>query len=359
MADLFIAVTDANANYCGDSTDDAGQITVPGTSGTTNEDGKTTGGWEDANGERWTLTIRVEDYETGRPIEDAAVSIGKTGNITVTLPDGVDMDENNRITVTVTDHRKTPQEGLSVTVKGDLGQSASGVTDEDGKAAVPSVAKTERHTAYVVGYTDGTFGPERNMSRSEAAAIFARLLADRNGDTITTAATTSFSDIPANAWYSGYVRYLSNYGVVYGREDGAFAPNEAITRAEFTAMAVRFFDAYGDGAAELMEQYAGFDDVSPGYWAAEYIADAARYGWIRGYGDGTFRADRYITRAEVVTIVNRLLGRQADEAYIDANTSRLNTFSDLEQTYWAYYDIMEAANTHTANVGEEKNWNVK
>ena len=359
VADLFIAVTDANANYCGDSTDDAGQITVPGTSGTTNEDGKTTGGWEDANGERWTLTIRVEDYETGRPIEDAAVSIGKTGNITVTLPDGVDMDENNRITVTVTDHRKTPQEGLSVTVKGDLGQSASGVTDEDGKAAVPSVAKTERHTAYVVGYTDGTFGPERNMSRSEAAAIFARLLADRNGDTITTAATTSFSDIPANAWYSGYVRYLSNYGVVYGREDGAFAPNEAITRAEFTAMAVRFFDAYGDGAAELMEQYAGFDDVSPGYWAAEYIADAARYGWIRGYGDGTFRADRYITRAEVVTIVNRLLGRQADEAYIDANTSRLNTFSDLEQTYWAYYDIMEAANTHTANVGEEKNWNVK
>ncbi len=359
VADLFVAVTDANANYCGDATDAAGQITVPGVSGTTNDDGKTTGGWEDADGDRWTLTVRVEDYETGRPIEDAGVSIGKTGNITVTLPDGVDMDENNRITVTVTDHRKTPQEGLSVTVKGDLGQSASGVTDEDGKVAVPSVAKVERHTAYVVGYTDGTFGPERNMSRSEAAAIFARLLADRNGDTLTTAATTSFSDIPANAWYSGYVRYLSNYGVVYGREDGTFAPNEPITRAEFTAMAVRFFDAYGDGAVELMEQYAGFNDVSPGYWAAEYIADAARYGWVRGYGDGTFRADRYITRAEVVTIINRLLGRQADEAYIDANTSRLNTFSDLEHTYWAYYDIMEAANTHTANVGEEKNWNVK
>ena len=269
------------------------------------------------------------------------------------------MDEDNRITVTVTDHKKNPQEGLNVTVKGDLGQTASGVTDEEGKVAVPAVVKTERHGAYVVGYTDGTFGPERNMTRSEAAAIFARLLADKNGDTITTAAKTKFTDIPANAWYSGYVKYLSNYDVVYGRGDSAFAPNEPITRAEFTAMAVRFFDAYGDGDPELMEQYAGFDDVSPGYWAAEYIADAARYGWIKGYGDGSFRADRNITRAEVVTIVNRLLGRQADEAYIDANPRRLNQFSDLKSSHWAYYDIMEAANTHTANVGVEKNWNAK
>ena len=359
VVDMPVSVTDKNGNFSGGKTDKAGQITVPGTSGATNEDGKTTVGWEDADGDRWTLTVKVEDYETGRPIEDAGVSIGKTGNITVTLPDGVDMDEDNRITVTVTDHKKKPQEGLNVTVKGDLGQTASGVTDEEGKVAVPAVAKTERHGAYVVGYTDGTFGPERNMTRSEAAAIFARLLADKNGDTITTAAKTKFTDIPANAWYSGYVKYLSNYDVVYGRGDSTFAPNEPITRAEFTAMAVRFFDAYGDGDPELMEQYAGFDDVSPGYWAAEYIADAARYGWIKGYGDGSFRADRNITRAEVVTIVNRLLGRQADEAYIDANPRRLNQFSDLESSHWAYYDIMEAANTHTANVGVEKNWNAK
>ena len=197
------------------------------------------------------------------------------------------------------------------------------------------------------------------MTRSEAAAIFARLLADKNGDTITTAAKTKFTDIPANAWYSGYVKYLANYDVVYGREEDIFAPNEAITRAEFTAFAVRFFEAYGDGSAEIMEQYEGFDDISSGYWAAEYIKDAAIHGWIKGYGDGTFRADRHITRAEVVTIVNRLLGRQADEDYIDANLRKLNTFSDLKDSYWAYYDVMEAANTHTANVGEEKNWNVK
>ena len=357
VVDMPLSVTDKNGNFSSGKTDKAGQLTVPGTSGVTNDEGKTTAGYEDADGDRWTLTVKVEDYETGRPIEGAGVSIGKTGNITVTLPDGVDMDENNRITVTITDHKKEPQEGLNVTVKADMGQTASGKTDEEGKVAVPSVAKKERHGAYIVGYGDGTFGPERNMTRSEAAAIFARLLADKNGDTITTAAKTKFTDIPANAWYSGYVRYLSNYDVVYGRGEGIFAPNDAITRAEFTAFAVRFFEAYGD--AEIMEQYASFSDVSAGYWAAEYIKDAAARGWIKGYGDGTFRADRYITRSEVVAIVNRLLGRRADEAYIDANTRRLNTFSDMDEGHWAYYDVMEAANTHTANVGEEKNWNAK
>ena len=91
------------------------------------------------------------------------------------------MDENNRITVTVTDNKKLPQEGLTVIVKGDLGQSAQGQTDEDGQLTVPAVSVSERHRAYIVGYPDGTFGPERSMTRSEAAAIFARLLVDKNG----------------------------------------------------------------------------------------------------------------------------------------------------------------------------------
>ena len=206
----------------------------------------------------------------------------------------------------------------------------------------------------IVGYGDGTFGPELNMSRSEAATIFARILAAKNGDTITTAAATKFEDIPANAWYSGYVRYLTNYGVIYGRDEKTFAPNESITRAEFTAMAVRFFEVYGDGAPEIMEQYSGFNDVSSGYWAAQYIQDAAIRGWIKGYGDGTFRADRFITRAEVVTIVNRLLGRVADKDYITNNLSRLNSFSDMESGHWAFYDVMEAATTHTATMNERR-----
>ena len=356
VANVFIAVTDRQDNYCEDRTDAAGQLTIPSGSDTTNADGKGTVGWEDADGDRWTLTVKVEDHETGRPIEDAGVSIGKTGTITVTLPDGTDMDEDNRITVTVTDQEREPQEDLTVTVKGDLGQKETGETDEDGKLTVPAVVESEYHGAYVVGYTDGTFGPDRDMTRSEAATIFARLLAQRNGERITAPTKTTFPDVPTNAWYAGYVSYLARYGIAVGYTDGLFHGDEPITRAEFTAMAVRFFDAYGDGDPAIMEEYGGFWDVSPGHWAAGYIEDAARYGWVVGYGDGTFQADDEITRAEVVTIVNRLLGREADQEYIADNPRGLILFPDVSKDYWAYYDILEAANGHTASMEDAETW---
>ena len=356
VPDMSIAVTDKNDNYASGKTDKAGQITVPTGSGKTNEDGKVTTGYEDADGDRWTLTVKVIRTDTKRPISGSAVSIGKTGNITVKLPDGTDLDAKHQVTVIVTDHKKAPQQGKNVTVKGDLGQSAAGKTDKNGELTVPEVEQTERHGVYIVGYTDGTFGPSRSMTRSEAAAIFARLLAEKNGDTISTAANTKFADIPAHAWYSGYVKYLCNNGITYGKSKTIFAPNDAITRAEFTTMAVRFFDVYGDGDAEIMEQFSGFNDVSSGYWAAEYIKYAALHGWINGYGDGSFHAGREINRAEVVTIVNRLLGREADEDYIADNLRKLNTFPDVTKRHWAYYAVMEAANAHTAVLGESESW---
>ena len=356
VADMGISVTDRNDNFSSGKTDTAGRLTVPGGSDTTNEDGKGTVGWEDADGDRWTLTVKVEDHETGRPIEDAGVSIGKTGTITVTLPDGTDMDEDNRITVTVTDQEREPQEGLTVNVKGDLGQKETGETDEDGKLTVPAVVESEYHGAYVVGYTDGTFGPDRDMTRSEAATVFARLLAQHNGERITAPIKTTFPDVPVNAWYAGYVSYLARYGIAVGYTDGLFHGDEPITRAEFTAMAVRFFDAYGDGDPAIMEEYGGFWDVSPGHWAAGYIEDAARYGWVVGYGDGTFHADDEITRAEVVTIVNRLLGREADQEYIADHPRGLVLFPDVSKGYWAYYDILEAANGHTASMQDAETW---
>ena len=353
---MSIAVTDKNDNYSSGKTDVAGQITVPTGSGKTNEDGKVTAGYEDADGDRWTLTIKVEHTDTGRPIPNAEVAIGKTGNITVKLPDGTDLDKNHRVTVTVTDHKKNPQENKNIIVKGDLSQTAKGKTDKDGKLTVPEIEERERHGTYILGYTDGTFGPSRSMTRAEAAAIFARLLAEKNGDTISTAANTRFTDIPAHAWYSGYAKYLNNNGVTYGKSKTIFAPNDAITRAEFTTLAVRFFDVYGDGDAEIMEQYKDFNDVSDGYWAAAYIKAAAKHGWINGYGDGSFRADDEINRAEVVTIVNRLLGREADADYIADNLRKLNTFSDMSKRHWAYYAVMEAANAHTAILGDSESW---
>ena len=353
---MSIAVTDKNDNYSSGKTDAAGQITIPAGSGKTNEDGKVTGGYEDADGDRWTLTVKVEHTDTGRPIPNAEVAIGKTGNITVKLPDGTDLDKNHRVTVTVTDHKKNPQENKNIIVKGDLSQTAKGKTDKDGKLTVPEIEERERHGAYILGYTDGTFGPSRSMTRAEAAAIFARLLAEKNGDTISTVANTRFTDIPAHAWCSGYAKYLNNNGVTYGKSKTIFAPDDAITRAEFTTLAVRFFDVYGDGDAEIMEQYKDFNDVSDGYWAAAYIKAAAKHGWINGYGDGSFRADDEINRAEVVTIVNRLLGREADEAYVADNLRKLNTFSDMSKRHWAYYAVMEAANAHTAILGDSESW---
>lgn len=353
---IKVAVTDKNSNYCADVTDGNGQLTVPDADSYTNGDGKVTFGYEDEEGNRQTLTVIVTDNETGRPVENAYVTIDRLGRLTIKLPEGVDMDENNRIKVVVFGNDKKPVSGLNVIVTSDLGEKAEGNTDKDGTLVVPTVKVTAYHGEYIYGYTDGTFGPERNMTRSEAAAIFARILAEKNGDTITTAAKTKFEDIPANCWYSGDVKYLTGYGVVVGTSDTTFEPEKDITRAEFVAMAVRFFEAYGDGNAEIMEQYAEFNDVSSGYWAAEYIKDAAIHGWIYGYGDGTFRAEQNITRAEVVTIVNRLLDRTADREYIAENLRRLNTFSDMETSHWAYYAVMEAANAHTAWLDSKEAW---
>lgn len=130
---MRIAVTDKNDNYAADQTDKAGQITVPIGNGKTNEDGKITEGYEDADRDRWTLTIKVVHTDTGRPIQGSEVSIGKTGNITVELPKGVDMDSKHQVTVIVTDPQKVPQKNINVIVKNDLGDKATGKTDKNGE----------------------------------------------------------------------------------------------------------------------------------------------------------------------------------------------------------------------------------
>ena len=350
-----IYVTDVKGNYVPDVTDKNGQITVPDESGDTGDKGSITFGGKDADNDPYTVTVNVVDGGHNRPIDGAEVSIGKTGTITVVLPDGLDMDEKNPIVITVTDQKGCPLDNVTVIVKGDKDKE-TGKTDEDGTLTLPEVTVIEKHGAYIYGYPDGTFGPSRSMTRSEAAAIFARLLAERKGDTISETARTKFTDIPANAWYSGYVKYLTGYGIVTGSGDNKFSPNAEITRAEVVAMAVRFFEVYDGGNTAIMEQYAEFNDVSEGYWAAEYIKDAAIHGWIKGYGDDTFRATANITRAEAVTIINRLLGRVADEDYIDANLRRLTTFTDMDPKHWAYYEVMESANAHTADVTKGESW---
>lgn len=178
---------------------------------------------------------------------------------------------------------------------------------------------TERHSAFIVGYPDGSFGPEKNMSHAEAVAIFARLLADRRGETITNSGRTGYTDVADNAWYTGYVKYLMDRGVQVSNDNANFKPDEAITRAEFVTLAVRFFDAYGNGNTEIMEQYVEFSDVSSGYWAARYIEDAAAHGWMkrryaRRHGEETERtAERTAEAAEKAARAAREAAERAAE----------------------------------------------
>ncbi len=277
---INVSVTDSNGNYAAGKTDTVGQITVPGQSnGTTNADGKVTVGYTDIKGIKQTLTIKVVKEETNRPVKDAAVSVGSNGSVSVKLPAGVDMDDNNHIGVTLTDQKKQAQSGLEVTVRSDLGNVAKGETDKDGKAVVPTIEVkpiTEKHGTYIVGYEDGTFRPEAQISRAEAAAIFARLLAEAKGENISSASAryANFTYTVPGAWYASYVNYLSSYGVVMGNSKTAFRPNDDITRAELTAMAVRFFevteDAEATEATTNKGTYTVFNDVSSSHWAAEY-----------------------------------------------------------------------------------------
>ena len=352
LSGLGVTVTDRNDNRSTGRTNVRGQLTVPTASGSTG--GNTTVGGKDENDEKLTLTVKVSDYESGRTIGDAVVTISKDGRVTVKLPRREKMDADNRILVTVTDHRKRPLAGIDVTVKDSQGQSAGGETDKDGKLVVP--AGKARHSAYIVGYPDGTFGPGRTMTRAEASAIFARLLAEKKEEKIPAAAYTRFRDVPFASWYSGYVQYLGGYGVVVGRTGGVFAPDAPITRAEFTAMAVRFLAAYGTEKTALFNDYF-FYDVAASDWSASYIQEAALHGWVIGYGDGTFRGEVPISRAEAVTLVNRLLEREADEAYIEKNLRNLYTFVDLSKHHWAYLAVMEAANAHTAKSSNPETWN--
>jgi len=196
------------------------------------------------------------------------------------------------------------------------------------------------HFAYMQGYPDNTFGPSRNMTRAEAVVMFSRLL-NESMDLDKDHRSNHYPDVPATAWYANQVGYMHSLGVLrdYSR-DGRFRPNEPVTRAEFATLAAHF-----DNLA--LTSTNRFTDVANNHWAVRYINSAAEKGWILGYPDNTFRPEASITRAEVVTLVNRILNRTADEAYVRSNAASLpRSFSDIASTHWAYMAVMEASIAH-------------
>lgn len=224
------------------------------------------------------------------------------------------------------------------------GKAYSPVTFVNRKAA--ELNRTD-HFAFLVGYTDGTFGPERNMTRAEVTTMFARLLTEQIEADKTYSNT--FSDVPKGYWAANYIGYMQQFGIITGYSDGSFRPDAPVTRAEFAAIASRF--------EKLTEGSKSFADVPDTYWAARYINFAATRGWVTGYSDGTFKPENTITRAEVAAVTCRLLERSADQNYIRNHLNELRTFSDMTESHWAYWYAMEAANGHDyTKSGGSENW---
>lgn len=266
---------------------------------------------------------------------DSTGTIGNNGSFTLSsgeqivirsLPEGtrytvaVDAGDSNAVTSTGAEGViRTSGNRAAFTVIPTLAASDPSVT------GVSSWLNTTDHITYLTGCPDGSFGPDRSMTRAEVAQMFYALLQNKN-----VTVTKTFSDVPTDAWYATAVNTLASLGMVSGDLEGSYRPNDPVTRAEFCAIALGFAH-WQDGAA------CSFTDVSAGDWFYPYVAQAANYGWAGGYPNGSFEPDQPVTRAQVTTIVNNMLGRT-----ISTDSSVSSPFSDLTSSHWAYEQILTA-----------------
>lgn len=192
------------------------------------------------------------------------------------------------------------------------------------------------HFAYVIGYPDGTVHPNGQITRAEVATIFFRLLRDEVRDGAFTT-SNAYSDVAYGKWYNNPISTMSALGIITGYPDGTFKPNKPITRAEFAAIAARFDETQSGKSAT-------FSDVI-GHWAAKEIGIAYYNDWIKGYPDGTFKPDQNITRAEAMTLINRVLERKP-ESPADLLTNMNKWTDNMDTSKWYYLDVQEATNSH-------------
>mgnify|MGYP001129462905 CR=1 FL=1 len=203
------------------------------------------------------------------------------------------------------------------------------------RTSVPSMLNGDDHYAYIQGYADGTVRPNAKITRAQVATIFFRLLdEDVRSDYLTTYNT--FPDVNADYWANTAISTMASLGVINGRNSGLFDPDAYITRAEFAAICARFDDS----------NVSGFDSFTDtfGHWAEEEIGRAAALGWIQGYDDGTFRPNQYITRAQAVTMINRVLCRLPEDE--DDLLPGMSVWTDCREGDWCYLAIQEATNSH-------------
>ncbi len=199
---------------------------------------------------------------------------------------------------------------------------------------VPSALNGDDHIKYIAGYPDGTVKPEANITREEVATIFFRLLKDDvRAELLTT--ENDFTDVEEGRWSNEAISTIANGGYINGYPNGTFRPEGKITRAELAAITARFLEKAVDGDKE-------FSDIN-GHWAEEYILSIANNEWIYGDGNGNFRPDDYITRAETITIINRILVRYVNEHGLAGNEIM---WPDNAENAWYYFAVIEASNEH-------------
>ena len=228
-----------------------------------------------------------------------------------------------------------------VTIEGTFAKNSSGghhhrrptVTIPDD---VPTGLNGDDHYAYIVGYPNGNVEPNGNITRAEVATIFFRLLTEKVR-TANSTQSNSLSDVSRGQWFNHAISTLSSMGIVKGNPDGTFDPDAPITRAEFAAIAARFDDKNTNNTSN-------FSDIAS-HWAKDEIGVAANKGWINGYPDSTFRPDQYITRAEAMTLVNRVLNRLPEKSE-DLLDDMIKWPDNADASVWYYLAVQEATNSH-------------
>lgn len=287
------------------------------------------------------LTKKSDDrYELTFTVKDAPkdMKIDVNGN---NVKYNIDKDGNAKVVYDLRDLKNDTKLKLKIT--------ADGYKEFTYEKEVKDIKEIKTFNKYVVGYPDGTFGPERNITRAEAVAMFTRLV---RGKVENNSRTTRYSDAN-NQWYSDALNYATDKGYISGYTDGRFNPNANMTREEFAQMISKY-------VAENVKKVENntlisFKDVSDKNWSKSAIQDALERGIIKGYEDGTFKGDRDITRAEAVRILNRTFDRKTTEKSItkDIDAKKLNMFKDVSPKHWAFYEILDASNTHKANVTDD------
>ena len=215
------------------------------------------------------------------------------------------------------------------------------------RGVTPDLLNDSDHFAYVIGYKDGNVRPYGLISRAETTTIFFRLLKDsvRDGNLLT---SNTYTDVADDYWANTAISTMTGLGIVQGRSADTFDPKAPITRAQFAAICARFDTGKSSGTQT-------FTDIK-GHWAEKYIERAAELGWIKGFEDGSFRPDTYITRAQAMTMINRVLNRIPEEN--SDLLAGMNTWPDCNPGDWFYLAVQEATNSHDFKhkVGNYETW---